>query len=82
MKISKNLAISDNGFIFNPTTGDSYSINAMGAYIIQLLKMGKTKKEIIHSIIKEYQTDESTADKDFMDFTMMLRSYNLLSNED
>jgi len=37
MRIRKNIAISDTGFIFNPTTGDSYSINQVGQEIGRIL---------------------------------------------
>jgi len=35
MKISQNIAISENGFLFNPATGDSFSTNACGKEIIR-----------------------------------------------
>ena len=38
MKISSNIAVSDSGFIFNPTTGDSFSTNVVGMEIIRILK--------------------------------------------
>ena len=41
MKLKKNIAISDSGFLFNPSTGDSYSVNPIGTEIIELLKEGK-----------------------------------------
>jgi hypothetical protein len=44
MRIRKNIAISENGFIFNPLTGDSFSVNETGIFIIQKLK--KAKKQL------------------------------------
>jgi len=38
MRVRKNIATSDEGFLFNPTTGDSFSTNAIGAEIILLMK--------------------------------------------
>jgi hypothetical protein len=38
MRIRKNIAISENGFIFNPLTGDSFSVNETGIFIIQKTK--------------------------------------------
>lgn len=81
MKIKKNIAVSDNGFIFNPSTGDSYSINPIGMEIIRQLKDTKPKEEIKHAIMNEYNCDEATFEKDFYDFTMMLRNYKLLEHE-
>ena len=44
MQINKNIAISDSGFVFNPSTGDSFSTNQVGLEIIRLLKENKSKE--------------------------------------
>jgi hypothetical protein len=72
MKIKKNVAISESGFIFNPTTGDSFSTNPIGLEIIRMLKDEKSKDEIRKAILGKYITDESTFEKDYYDFVMML----------
>ena len=38
MKLKDNIAVSESGFIFNPTTGDSYTANEIGLEIIKCLK--------------------------------------------
>ncbi|MFM2358786.1 MAG: hypothetical protein RLY16_779, partial [Bacteroidota bacterium] len=38
MQLKKNIATSDAGFIFNPSTGDSFSANPLAAEIILELK--------------------------------------------
>lgn len=77
MKVRKNIAISDSGFLFNPSTGDSYSINPIGQEIIQLLQDGKSEDEITNHILKEYIVDSSTVEKDLYDFLNMLKNYKL-----
>jgi len=77
MKIKKNIAISDSGFIFNPNTGESYSVNPIGIQIINLLKEEKTKTEIKKVILDKYQTDEASFERDFSDFSNLLSHYNL-----
>jgi len=74
MKIKKNIAISESGFIFNPTTGDSFSTNPIGFEIIHLLKEEKSKEEIKESILNRYAVDESTFEKDFYDFSNLLQN--------
>jgi hypothetical protein len=78
MKIKKNIALSDSGFIFNPSSGDSYSINPIGVKILQLLKEDKTEEEIIQRITEEYMIDKDTVEKDLYDFKNMLKSYKLM----
>jgi len=43
IKLKNNIAVSNSGFVFNPTTGDSFSVNPIGEFMIQLLKEGKEK---------------------------------------
>lgn len=74
MKIKKNIAISESGFIFNPTSGDSFSTNPIGFEIINLLREEKSKDEIRTEILNRYQIDESTFEKDYYDFTQLLIS--------
>lgn len=82
MQINKNIAISDSGFIFNPSSGDSFSTNQVGLEIIHLLKKGKNKEEIISTIVTKFSTDKPTLEKDLGDFFLMLRSYQLLEEND
>ena len=78
MQVNKNIAISDSGFIFNPSTGDSFSANPIGLEIIRLLKEEKSDKDIISEITERYAVDISTFEKDINDFLLMLSSYQLV----
>ncbi len=46
MKIIKEIKISDNGFVFNSNTGDSFSLNSTGLELIRLLCQEKEIGEI------------------------------------
>ena len=81
MKIRKNIAVSDTGFLFNPSTGDSYSVNPIGMDIIRLLKQNKDKDHVKKAIMSDYACDEATFEKDYYDFTTVLRNYKLLDDE-
>ncbi len=78
MQINKNIAISDSGFIFNPSTGDSFSTNQVGMEIIRLLKDNKSKEEVISGVVSKFNVDESTVEKDLSDFTLMLNNFQLV----
>lgn len=82
MKMNKNLAISENGFLFNPITGESFSVNPIGALIIDLFKEGQSPEQIIKEIKTSYNADESTIEKDLYDFTALLEQYQLTEHED
>jgi hypothetical protein len=76
-RVSSNLAISENGFLFFPATGDSFTLNEIGSSIVNLLKADKTKGEIIETIIEEYDIDEHSAERDIDDFIAQLINFNL-----
>ena len=77
MKIKKNIALSDTGFIFNPSTGESYSVNPIGVEILKMLREGKEKDDIKEVILAKYQTDDATFERDFYDFVNILNHYLL-----
>jgi hypothetical protein len=82
MKVNKNLAISENGFVFNPATGDSFSVNELGVYIVNLIRNGKSKNEIVEIIAEEYNAEKSNIERDFNEFLNVLSNHQLIdSNE-
>ena len=77
MKLKKNLAFSDSGFVFNPSTGDSFSANPIGLEILTMIKNGKDEDTIISHVLNNYQTERETVEKDLYDFTKMLQTLKL-----
>jgi len=82
MKIKKDIAVSETGLVFNPTTGESYSLNPIGMEIFSLMKEGKSTEEISGELLEHYHTDSSTLDKDIHDFMEMLNHYLLLEKDE
>ncbi len=81
MNIRKNIAVSENGFIFNPLTGDSFSVNQTGVFILRKMKEGDSDEDIMKALQEEYELDTYTAEKDLYDFLSLLKSYQLTENE-
>ncbi|VAW25080.1 hypothetical protein MNBD_BACTEROID04-1374 [hydrothermal vent metagenome] len=73
-----SLAISDNGFIFKPSTGESFTTNDLGLFIINLLKEGKSGEEIISAITEEFEVDTITAERDLYDYLDFLRAEKMI----
>ena len=82
MKIKKNIAVSETGFVFDPTSGESYSINPTGQQIIALLKEDKSPKEISAIMCGEYEIDEASFEKYYYDFMGMLRQFQLIDENE
>jgi len=81
LKLKKNIAISESGFIFDPTTGDSFSLNEVGLEILELLREDKTIEQITVHFTDQYEIDTASFEKYFYDFIGMLKHFQLI-NED
>ncbi|MES2809042.1 MAG: PqqD family protein [Bacteroidota bacterium] len=80
MRIKKNIATSENGFIFNPATGDSFSGNAIASEIILAMKTGTTAEQIKQGLLDKYEVSTDQLDRDWEDWIVQLREANLLEN--
>jgi len=78
LKIQDNLAISDSGFLFFPTTGETFTLNELGKQIIQGLHDGKDSEKIIEQIMEKFDADRETVERDLDDFLSQLKNYDLV----
>lgn len=78
MNLKKNVAISESGFVFDPTTGDSFSLNPVGQEILELIKQGKNQNEITDLIISKYDVDQNSFERYFIDFLSTLKQMQLV----
>lgn len=78
MRLKKNIATSESGFIFDPTTGDSYSANPMAAEIMAMMKDGTAASDIKAQILERYDVEPAQLEKDWDDLIDQLRACNLL----
>jgi len=81
MRLAKNIAVSESGFLFNPSSGDSFSCNQVAADVINLLKEGRTSDQIKDAITLKYEVDASDFERDLQDFWMQMKDNNLLNGE-
>ena len=82
MKLRKNVAVSEAGLLFNPVTGESYSVNPIGVEILNLVREDRSHEYISKHILGIYAVDKTTFEKDFHDFIGILEHHNLLDNHE
>ncbi|MEI6047449.1 MAG: PqqD family protein [Bacteroidota bacterium] len=78
MLIKGNIALSENGFVFNPTTGDSFTMNNTGKEVIMLIKEGKNINQITELMMEKYDVDHNTLERYLSDFVNDLSVNNLM----
>jgi len=81
MKLKKNIAISESGFVFDPTTGESYSVNNVGIEIVDHLKQGRSFEDIRTEMLQKYDIDAVSFEKYYYDFISRLQDFKLIENE-
>jgi len=77
----KKLALNEEGFIFDPETGNSFVTNETGLFILKKLKEGLSEEELVRALTEEFEVDEDTARRDLYDFLEQLRILGIYERE-
>jgi len=73
-----DLAISDNGFVFDPFAGSTYSVNPTGLCVLQSLKEGLPKGDIAQRLAERFAGSATDLARDVDEFIHLLRQNNLV----
>ena len=82
MKIKSNIALSESGFIFNPNTGESFTLNPTGQQLFGLIREGKDYQAIRKYFLGNFDAEESIFEKDFEDFIHMMTNYQMMEPDE
>ena len=82
MKITEEVKISDNGFVFNSKTGDSFTVNPTGLELTKLIAQGQDFESIKSLFLEKYDLDDLTFEKDFFEFCALIKYHQITSDED
>ncbi|HOP03227.1 MAG TPA: HPr-rel-A system PqqD family peptide chaperone [Tenuifilaceae bacterium] len=80
MKIKKNIAVSETGFVFDPSTGESFTLNGVGTEIIEMLRKGINQAEITSDITSRYDVDSASFERYYYDFISTLKLFQLIED--
>jgi len=76
--LKTEVTVTESGFLFDHSTGLTYSLNPTGHFIFQQLQEGKTVGDILGQITEEFTVNEDTARKDLEDYFRQLREMGLI----
>ena len=71
----KRLAISENGFVFDPVTGHHFTVNETGLVILRLLQKHTQMAELLTELSNEYMASPRDLERDVLEFVGLLRDY-------
>lgn len=79
----KELAVSDTGFVFDPYSGLTFSVNSTGRFILEALKSGQTADAVAQGLSEGFETQPSDDPaRDVHEFILMLRENGLLPKDE
>jgi hypothetical protein len=73
-----SLQIDDNGFVFDPSKGISYTLNETALRVINLLKNGCPEENLPHRIAEEYAISLPSAEFDIENLLNTMKKYQLI----
>jgi len=76
----KDLAISESGFLFDPYSGATFTLNNTGKFILQLLMDGKVIEEIESALKKKFEVGDEDLRNDIYEFVNLLKENHFLPN--
>lgn len=81
MQITDEIKISDNGFVFNSKTGDSFNLNPFGLELIKKIAEDKDFESIRDEMLEKYDVDDLTIERDYYEFYALLKHHQIIAPE-
>lgn len=73
-EVMGRLALSASGFVFDPVTGASYTVNSTGLAILRALQGGVRQiSEIVQTLTQEFSAPSHILERDVIEFSGRLR---------
>jgi len=76
--VPDSLALSDSGFLFLASTGETFTLNGIGKEVFIRLKEGDSLSGIREKMLAEYDADATTIERDIEDFLAQLKHFRLV----
>lgn len=72
------LAISPQGFVFDPVTGGTFTLNGTGRAIVEAVRDGSSLDEVVRIIATDFEATGADLERDVLEFVRVLREAGLL----
>lgn len=72
------LAISASGFVFDPVSGGTFTVNATGRALLEGLRDGLGLAELTAKLNERFATDDADLQRDVLEYVRALRDVGLL----
>ena len=77
----KDLAVSETGFVFDPYSGATFSLNASALCLLRGLKEGLDREELVDRLEELFDVTDADLSRDIDEFLELLRYNGVLPHE-
>jgi len=77
----KDLAVSETGFVFDPYSGATFSLNASALCLLRGLKEGLDREELLARLEELFDVTDADLSRDIEEFLELLRYNGVLPQE-
>lgn len=74
-----HLALSDEGFLFDPTSGHTYTLNSVGTLILKKMIEEYSFDQIVESMIEVYDVPKDVLCRDLEQFFQFLSEQGIIT---
>lgn len=75
-----HLALSDDGFLFDASTGHKFNLNASGTFILKRMIQGWDRDQIITAMVEVYDAPEDHFHQDLSLFCQYLKELDVIQD--
>ena len=72
------LAVNQDGFAFDPMTGESFTLNPTAAAVVKQFSSGASTKEAAEHLTQVFEVSAEEALRDVEDLVSRLKNFNLM----
>jgi hypothetical protein len=72
-ELLQRLAINESGFVFDPVSGRSFTVNQSGFALIHLMRRDENIDSLIEQLTNDWNIDAKQAERDLLEFAAELR---------
>lgn len=71
----RRLAVSESGFVFDPVSGNNFTVNDTGLVILRYLQQKQDFPALIDELHQQYDANPNDIERDVIEFIGMLREF-------
>ncbi|MEE3715186.1 PqqD family protein [Tumidithrix elongata RA019] len=80
MTALQTLTVADDGFGFDTSTGETYTLNSCGHLVLQQLQQGKNRTQIALLLSEQFGIAQSSTERDVSDFMQQLEMLGFIQS--